>query len=498
MKRLAVRPHSFVVLLAVALAACGGGAQMLQTGEAPVIRQGESMVVFMRPSALGMAISASVFDVSGPDTKFVGIVNYGTKVAYPVAPGDYTFMVVGESADFMQAKVLPGRTYHALVTPRPGVWKARFSFRPVRQHELDGSEFAGWSSATQFVENSDQTRTWAVQNAPDIASKRAQYWADWSSKPAEQRASQTLGAEDGKATAFAAAASPAMAAPALAAPAPALAAPAPAAPTSPVEPTASGVEIMFWESIRASTNPADFRAYLEQYPQGRFAALARNRLAALGQPAPAAGPRSSVAPAPVALASSGSRLPQQGDAWTYRLVEPRRTDGTKQREYRVKVSTVSNAGIVEQYSLGQGPSGEWTHDRGSYLVSLGPPLFSPYMAAFGELPASGNLGKVQIKDGVCTGQYVCQASARVVATETITVPAGTFKAIRVQIEHSWRAAQQGGHPAQAAQFTGARRMTVWYAPDAKRAVKFSSRLDFGGAPPVDSDFDLELLSYQLQ
>lgn len=483
-----------LALSALALGACGGGAQMLQTGQAPVIRQGESMIVFMRASPLGMAVSASVFDVSGADTKFVGIVNYGTKVAYPVAPGEHTFMVVGESADFMQAKVLPGRTYHALVTPRVGVWKARFSFRPIRQHELDGSEFAGWSSATQFVENSDQTRSWAVQNAPDIASKRAQYWADWNSKPAEQRASQTLAAEDGRATASAAAASPA-----LAAPAPALAAPAPAAPTSPAQPTTSGVEIMFWESIRASNDPADFRAYLEQYPQGRFAALARNRLAALGQPTPpAAGPRSSVAPAPVASAASGSRLPQQGDTWTYRLTEPKRAEGAKQREYRVKVSTVSNAGIVEQYSVGQGASGEWTHDRGGYLVSLGPPLFSPYMGAFGALPASGNLGKVQIKDGVCTGQYVCQASARVVATETITVPAGTFKAIRVQIEHSWRAAQQGGHPAQAAQFTGARRMTVWYAPDAKRAVKFSSRLDFGGAPPVDSDFDLELLSYQLQ
>jgi hypothetical protein len=187
-----------------------------------------------------------------------------------------------------------------------------------------------------------------------------------------------------------------------------------------------------------------------------------------------------------------------GDTWTYRLVEPRRTDGPPQREYRVRVATVSADGIVEQYSVGQGAAREWTHGRGSYLVALGPPLFSPYMIAFGNLPTVGNLGRVQITDGVCSGQYICQASARVVATETITVPAGTFKAIRVQIEHSWRAAQQGGHPAQAALFNGARRMTVWYAPDVKRAVKYSSRLNFGDAPPVDSDFDMELLSYQLQ
>src|SRR5262249_38979444 len=34
-------------------------------------------------------------------------------------------------------------------------------------------------------------------------------------------------------------------------------------------------EIAFWETIRESTNPASFRMYLEQYPQGSFTSLAR-------------------------------------------------------------------------------------------------------------------------------------------------------------------------------------------------------------------------------
>lgn len=38
------------------------------------------------------------------------------------------------------------------------------------------------------------------------------------------------------------------------------------------------LELAFWESVRDSRNPSDYRAYLEQYPQGRFAALARARL----------------------------------------------------------------------------------------------------------------------------------------------------------------------------------------------------------------------------
>lgn len=37
-------------------------------------------------------------------------------------------------------------------------------------------------------------------------------------------------------------------------------------------------ERVFWESIRDSKNPADFRAYLKKYPNGKYADLAQNRL----------------------------------------------------------------------------------------------------------------------------------------------------------------------------------------------------------------------------
>jgi hypothetical protein len=41
---------------------------------------------------------------------------------------------------------------------------------------------------------------------------------------------------------------------------------------------AAGVELKFWDSIHDSKNPADYQAYLAQYPLGRFASLARNWL----------------------------------------------------------------------------------------------------------------------------------------------------------------------------------------------------------------------------
>src|SRR5205085_5469826 len=46
----------------------------------------------------------------------------------------------------------------------------------------------------------------------------------------------------------------------------------------------SAVELSFWETIKNSTDAEDFKAYLEQYPNGRFAALARRRVATLSAP----------------------------------------------------------------------------------------------------------------------------------------------------------------------------------------------------------------------
>jgi hypothetical protein len=44
-------------------------------------------------------------------------------------------------------------------------------------------------------------------------------------------------------------------------------------------------EGLFWMSIKDSTDPAAFEAYLKQYPEGTFAPLARQRLAGVSQPA---------------------------------------------------------------------------------------------------------------------------------------------------------------------------------------------------------------------
>lgn len=52
-----------------------------------------------------------------------------------------------------------------------------------------------------------------------------------------------------------------------------------------VDPAA--IELSFWESIKNSTNPDDFKAYLDKYPDGQFAALAKSRAQPTRSSAPA-------------------------------------------------------------------------------------------------------------------------------------------------------------------------------------------------------------------
>ena len=73
---------------------------------------------------------------------------------------------------------------------------------------------------------------------------------------------------------------------------------------------------MFWQSIVNSTDPSDFEAYLEVFPNGVFRRLAENRLASLRLPGGNA-PASAGRPAGgVGLPASGSRVSGAGAGGT--------------------------------------------------------------------------------------------------------------------------------------------------------------------------------------
>jgi len=165
---------------------------------APAVAAGpDAKIVLVRPSYFyGDGVPASVFDVTeSGDAKLIGILNRKTRVEYALKPGLHTFMVVSESADFLQAEVVGGKTYYGLIVPRPGAWKNRFSLAPVRQNE---PRVQKWEEEIPLVTNTPRTMAWAKKNAASIESKRDKYWSEWNSKPVEQRLAQTLNAEDGR------------------------------------------------------------------------------------------------------------------------------------------------------------------------------------------------------------------------------------------------------------------------------------------------------------
>jgi hypothetical protein len=133
-------------------------------------------LVLMRPSIFGGAIQSSVYDITTGQSEFVGIVSAGKKLAYEAPAGKRRLMVVGESADFMNADFAPDQTYFVRVAPRLGLWKARFSLEPI---PASSPELESDLRACSWVENTPASRDWASANMPSVNAKKAEYLPAW-------------------------------------------------------------------------------------------------------------------------------------------------------------------------------------------------------------------------------------------------------------------------------------------------------------------------------
>jgi hypothetical protein len=201
MKRLFVL---VALLAALPLTGCVATSDYMtrSTAASPTPAPDKALVVFMRPSNYGGGIQASVYDATGPGEEFIGIVSANTKVAWQAEPGKHLFMVIGENADFVNATLDPGKTYYILVSPRMGVWKARFSLLPIHddpaaKYSLRSDDFREWQAGTYFVEKSPAAETWYREHAASVAEKRADYMDRWKTSSPEQQAELTVLPGDG-------------------------------------------------------------------------------------------------------------------------------------------------------------------------------------------------------------------------------------------------------------------------------------------------------------
>lgn len=166
------------------------------------IQPDKTRVIFMRSSFVGSAFKASVYDVTSGEPAFIGIISNGMKLAHATAPGNKTYMVVSEAADFMKAELAASKTYYAMVSPRMGAWKARFSLYPFKKDPdskftTASKEFKKWVKNTKLVNNTPESEQWAYENRADIKEKYYAYWAKWQTKTPEEKEQLTLKPSDG-------------------------------------------------------------------------------------------------------------------------------------------------------------------------------------------------------------------------------------------------------------------------------------------------------------
>ena len=189
-----------------------------------------------------------------------------------------------------------------------------------------------------------------------------------------------------------------------------------------------------------------------------------------------------------------ARPPQAGDSWTYCLayLERRGVPPQPFQRHVVTVASASESEVIDELVIEGGSPSQTRHERGGYLVSQPVSVFSPYLAVFDDLSARRDLGRVELLDAPCKTAFLCEARAQHSGTETVTVPAGTFDAIKIVVTQTWRPADQPDPRGM-----GDRTLVVWYAPQLKRAVKYESRTS-RDAKPLDPSFDLELVTYALK
>lgn len=99
-------------------------------------------------------------------------------------------------------------------------------------------------------------------------------------------------------------------------------------------------------------------------------------------------------------------------------------------------------------------------------------------------------GKVAFESSDQPGKQVqAELAARVAGFESVTVPAGTFFALRIEMSGPYRARNMD------TSWTGVIEDTLWYAPEVRNAVRYEYK-DTSGASPYNHEIH-ELVNYWL-
>jgi hypothetical protein len=295
-----------------------------------------------------------------------------------------------------------------------------------------------------------------------------------------------------------------------------------AAPATPVNNNSrnnEAFELAFWDSIKASTNAEDYKAYLAEFPDGRFSGLARNRIAASQiktpqvsseKQTPAA--ESSSPPPPIALQGKtdgaspkmpprtsntaveerSDFVPKIGDRWEYAVIDGFKK--SKAREEILEIEKIDAEGI--QYT-----NHVYRTDHTGINVRNGMDgtAYSPSneLLRFPLEPGkqwSGRFTARTKEDRAVVHEY----KTTVIRKEKVVVPAGTFNTFYIE-----QTAYFKGQDPASASYSGATgagywssTKRIWFAPEIRNFVKSETKVRNSGGKNEEWE-ERELIRYQV-
>jgi hypothetical protein len=241
------------------------------------------------------------------------------------------------------------------------------------------------------------------------------------------------------------------------------------------------------ESLSLLPRPGELRNLTEDCVEVRidgptnFTLLARNggktvrKVLSVAPPsdgAPAAQPEvpRTVVAAPAVPGAGSAALPVRGERWVYKASGKWPT--SFRQRFEIVAQSVADSLVTDELRVVDGASAaEQRRSRGGKPDFVAWTMigmeFSPYLGAYVDLARQESLS------GLPTPDYDpqwrdWQSRLEVLGRESVSVPAGTFDAFKVEV---WSNRRQTGSPATLQVEPVRVRYTIWYAPQVKRYVR---------------------------
>jgi hypothetical protein len=181
---------------------------------------------------------------------------------------------------------------------------------------------------------------------------------------------------------------------------------------------------------------------------------------------------------------------KQGDRWIYRRTDNRTNKSAGTREERVTFANDATIHtVVVLFGKDQETDATYTSSWNN-VSSFDGGVFSPDAGTLRFPLRAGDTYKADFENRrPRRGAFhvTHQRTAKVVGWEAVAVPAGKFRALKVEVEGGFKRLDTG--------LTGTTRLVLWYVPEVKRWVKAAYEDSFRRGP--DSWYVDELIDYKV-